>query len=65
MKFNKANAEDVYAHIKDKYGSNGYAKYPDVYRKIFKEELESFQKLADEITVERVLEIWDKITPRK
>lgn len=58
MKFNKANAEDVYAHIKDKYGSNGYAKYPDVYREIFREELEAFKKLADEVTVERILEIW-------
>lgn len=59
MKFNNANEEDVYAHIKDKYGSNGYAKYPDVYREIFKEELEAFKKLADELTVERIMEIWE------
>ena len=57
MKFNKGNAQDVYEHIKDKYGSRGYAKYPEVYQKLFKKELEEFRRLADEITVERVLEI--------
>ncbi|HHB94095.1 MAG TPA: HD domain-containing protein [Campylobacterales bacterium] len=56
MKFN-GNAHDVYEHIKDKYGVNGYAKYPEVYRKIFKEELAYFQKEADEITVGKILEI--------
>lgn len=60
MKFNNANADDVYAHIKDKYGSGGYAKYPDVYREIFKEELEAFQKLADGLTVDGVLAIWKR-----
>lgn len=58
MKFNNANEEDVYAHIKDKYGSDGYAKYPDVYREIFQDELNAFKKLADELTVDAVLEIW-------
>ena len=54
LKFNNGNAQDVYEHIKDKYGSNGYAKYPDVYRKIFNDELTQFQKKADSITVEEV-----------
>ena len=59
MNFNNANANDVYDHIKDKYGTEGYAKYPDVYREIFSNELRAFKKLADEITVEKVLEIWN------
>lgn len=57
MKFNKGNAQSVYEHIKDKYGKNGYAKYPEVYHKLFKKELAQFKRFADEITVERVLEI--------
>ncbi len=60
MKFNHGNAKDVYDHIHDKYGTKGYAKYPKVYQRIFKEELNSFKKLADELTVERVLKIWSK-----
>jgi hypothetical protein len=60
MKFNNKNAKDVYDHIKDKYGTKGYAKYPNVYQKIFGDELKSFKKLADELTVERVCEIWEK-----
>jgi len=58
MQFNHADANDVYDHIKDKYGTKGYAKYPKVYQEIFKEELARFKKLADEISVERILEIW-------
>ena len=57
MKFNKGNAQGVYEHIKRKYGKSGYAKYPDVYQKLFKEELAEFRCLADELTVERILEI--------
>ena len=58
MKFNKANAVDVYEHIKDKYGVKGYAKYPDVYLEVFKDELKVFQNRADKITVDEVLEVW-------
>jgi len=61
MKFNKGNPQDVYAHIKDKYGTNGYANYPKVYKEIFAQELEAFQKEADSLSVERVLEIWENI----
>ena len=60
MKFNKEDARDVVAHIHDKYGKNGYANYPDLYQVMFKEELEAFHKLADELTVERALEIWEE-----
>ena len=60
MKFNKENEEGVHEHIKDKYGSHGYAKYPKVYQEMFREELMAFQKRADNLTVEGVLEIWNK-----
>ena len=59
MKFNNGNAQKVYEHISRKYGTNGYAKYPDVYREIFSEELARFQRLADELTVEKIEEIWE------
>jgi len=58
MKFNKGNAEDVYSHIRSKYGVKGYANYPKVYQEIFEKELALFRKLADELTLEKVLEIW-------
>ena len=58
MKFNKGNAEDVYSHIRSKYGVKGYANYPNVYQEIFEKELALFRKLADELTLEKVLEIW-------
>ena len=60
MKFNKGNAQGVYEHIKKKYGSRGYAKYPEIYQKLFKKELVEFKRLADEITVQRVLEICEE-----
>ena len=59
MKFNNGNARKVYAHISRKYGTNGYAKYPEIYQKIFSEELARFQRLADELTVEKIEEIWE------
>ena len=58
MKFNDENAQDVFEHVHDKYGKNGYANYPDMYKRMFGKELEAFMKLADELTVERVWEIW-------
>ena len=60
MKFNNGNAEDVYAHVSSKYGSKGYANYPKVYQEIFRDELESFKREADGLSVERVLEIWEE-----
>lgn len=36
-------------HIKEKYGTKGYAKYPDIYEKAFKDELGAFRRLVDEI----------------
>lgn len=36
-------------HIKEKYGAKGYAKYPNIYEKAFKHELEAFKRLVDSI----------------
>jgi len=58
MRYNSANAQDVYEHMIDKYGSNGYAKYPDVYKEIFSKELQEFKKDIDSITVYKIKEIW-------
>ena len=55
---NSGNAQKVYGHISRKYGTNGYAKYPEIYQKIFSEELAKFRRLADELTVEKISEIW-------
>jgi len=60
MKFNKENAEDVYQYVTGRYGTKGYANYPDIYQKMFKDELRDFKLLADKLTVERVLEIWEE-----
>jgi hypothetical protein len=65
MKFNNGNADDVHVHIKDKYGSKGYAKYPEVYKAMFREELEAFKRDADALTVDGVWEIWKKSIKRK
>ena len=60
MQFNHADANDVYDHIKDKYGTKGYAKYPKVYQEIFSEELKAFHKRADRLSIDEILEIWEK-----
>jgi len=59
IKFNN-DIESVHRHIKEKYGTNGYANYPKVYKEIFSQELEAFQKEADELSIERILEIWEE-----
>lgn len=58
MLYNNADAQDVYAHMIDKYSSNGYAKYPKVYKEIFEKELEEFKKEVDNISVEKIEDIW-------
>ena len=59
MRYNNANAQDVYEHMINKYGSKGYAKYPDVYKEIFTKELEEFKQEVDNISVEKIKDIWD------
>jgi len=60
MRFNNGDAQDVYEHILDKYGTKGYAKYPKVYQEIFKEQLKEFQNEADKIRVEEIEMIWER-----
>jgi len=60
MRFNNGDAQNVYEHILDKYGTKGYAKYPKVYKETFKEQLEQFQNEADKITVEEIEMIWNR-----
>jgi len=60
MRFNNGDAQNVYDHILDKYGTKGYAKYPKVYQEIFKEPLEQFKNEADKITVEEIEMIWNR-----
>ncbi len=57
IKFNNNNIDDVYKHIKEKYTTDGYAVFPDAYREIFSDELQRFQKLADELTKEQIIQI--------
>ena len=58
MLYNNADAQDVYEHMLDKYSTNGYAKYPTVYQEIFKKELQEFKKEVDNISVEKIMDIW-------
>jgi hypothetical protein len=58
MKYNRQNVKNVYKHIKTKYATDGYAKYPDLYQEIFKDELKTFKKLVDDLTIEKILEIY-------
>ena len=60
MRYNDANAQDVYEHMLDKYSTKGYAKYPTIYQEIFDKELESFKKEIDAITVAKIEQIWVK-----
>ena len=58
MRYNNANAQDVYEHMLDKYSSKGYAKYPAVYQEIFNQELQAFKKEIDTISVKKIEQIW-------
>lgn len=39
--------KDAIAHLKEKYGKDGYARYPDMYRKCFGEQLEQQQAVIE------------------
>ena len=60
MLFNNGNAQNVYKHLKSKYGTNGYANFPQSHQKIFKKELEEFKSIVDSITVADIEAIWSK-----
>ena len=59
MRYNDANAQDVYEHMLDKYSTKGYAKYPTIYQEIFAKELEAFKTEIDAITVAKIEQIWE------
>ncbi len=64
MQFNGGNTQDVYKHLKEKYGSSGYAKYPHSYQKFFHKELEHFQNKIDVLTQEEINTIWQNYKNR-
>lgn len=50
-------AANVCAHLVDKFGVNGYCKYPPLYSLVFKDDLLAYQEKCDNTTVEDVLTI--------
>jgi hypothetical protein len=52
LKYAKGDHNQTELHMIDKYGRNGYAKYPDAYIKIFKEELEELYTIIDSLNPE-------------
>lgn len=45
---NQAKAEDkARVHIKDKFGTNGYARYPEIYMQVYGDKLYELQKAID------------------
>lgn len=45
---------NVWRHMKEKFSSKGYARYNDVYKNYFSDELEHFQKFMDYLKLEEV-----------
>lgn len=48
------------AHIKEKYGRNGTAKYPELYKRFYKNEVNRMYKKIDDITEEEYSYLIDK-----
>ena len=54
---------NVWRHMKGKFGSKGYARYNNVFKNYFKEELEFYQKFMDDLTLdetEYIIFMWIK-----
>jgi hypothetical protein len=51
----------TYEHVKEKFGSTGYARYPEMYVEVFKEELKQQQLRVDNLTLTDVDAIFDRI----
>ena len=49
LKYNNGNLEKVHEHMKDKFGSKGYAKYPELYEEYFGEVLNTMRKQIDSL----------------
>lgn len=45
-------------HLKDKYGSKGYANYPKLYSDFFNDEIESFKNKIDNITNDDIASVY-------
>ena len=55
--WNQARAvRNVIDQLSKKYGRQGYARYPSYYRALYAKELKDFQRTADSLTPEQVLE---------
>ncbi len=60
-KYNNGDTKEVLAHIKDKYATGGYGNYPPLIQKKFAKELAEFKKQCDELTLEDVIKVCQKI----
>lgn len=59
---------NVWRHMKDKFGSKGYARYNNVFKNYFFGELEQFQKFMDNLTLdetEYIIFMWIKYCRRE
>lgn len=57
--------QKVFEHMGEKFGSNGYARYPDMYSRVFEEELKQQRSNIDKLTLEDVLSIYDNMMTDK
>ena len=60
-KYNNGDAKEVLDHIKDKYATGGYGIYPPLIQKRFAKELAEFKKQCDELTLEDVILVCQKL----
>lgn len=49
--------DNVHKHLHDKFSTKGYAMYPEMYTKVFKDELRKFKQQIDNLTLEDVRRI--------
>ncbi len=54
MDYNKGNAREVLAHMKDKFGTDGYCSYPEEYLNMFKTVLVEFVMQIDALTISKI-----------
>ena len=50
--------ENVYNHVKNKYGTKGYARFPSLYSKVY--DLDTARKHIDELTINDVREVIER-----
>ena len=58
-----ATVERVLDHLKDKFGTGGYARFPKVYTDVFGEELERQSKIVDKFTEDEIRRLYNDPTP--